>query len=410
MKSGLGNYWMYIDKENEKFLNWFFDNHYVWHCDDLPWQYWNKENGKPRRLTNHYIRAEFMFSEFGFFNEMIKELDTSYWHNLTNEDFSFYHRQRRYIVQSHIEDDFHNPTHHSFRVEGNLSIDFKTPQQIFLEGNRKQIVTHPGNTRFQSSVFLKKNLSNALIYVNKKYYHDEMFTQKMTPVTNVKDLIQYWKPLDFQGKSVLKEDCIYTFYFQHSKADLPNGTKYHKGTDSNVLKLWNCKLKDKEDDVRARRLLHTYNYIDYSVINGRDIAKTWNEKKLRIYTNSKDNVKLYFQIQRDKLIKFAREVMEHYKERPIPKLYYFGNLNKFDFEVVYVDEKPNNISELNDNKGFAIWIDKSILYDIEREIYEFLWFTHKDVKVSETEDGKLSVVNCKTTKDKKWTINKEFYS
>ena len=74
-----------------------------------------------------------------------------------------------------------------------------------------------------------------------------------------------------------------------------------------------------------------------------------------------------------------------------------------------VDKKPKDISELNDNKGFAIWIDKSILYDIEREIYEFLWFAHRDVKVSETEDGKLSVVNCKTTKDKKWIINKEIY-
>ena len=31
-------------------------------------------------------------------------------------------------------------------------------------------VCHPGNTRFQSSAFLQKNLDNVLIYVNKDYY------------------------------------------------------------------------------------------------------------------------------------------------------------------------------------------------------------------------------------------------
>ena len=75
-----------------------------------------------------------------------------------------------------------------------------------------------------------------------------------------------------------------------------------------------------------------------------------------------------------------------------------------------IDEKPKNISELNENKGFAIWIDKSILYNIKREIYEFTFFTRKDVKSAETKDGKISITNCRNTGDKKWEIHKEFYS
>lgn len=74
-----------------------------------------------------------------------------------------------------------------------------------------------------------------------------------------------------------------------------------------------------------------------------------------------------------------------------------------------VDKKPKNISDLNDNKGFAIWIDKSILYNIKREIYEFTFFTRKDIKSAATADGKLSITNCRNTGDKKWTIHKEFY-
>ena len=82
----------------------------------------------------------------------------------------------------------------------------------------------------------------------------------------------------------------------------------------------------------------------------------------------------------------------------------------FDFDVVVVEDKPNDISKLNENKGFAIWIDKSILKDINREIYEFVVFTRHDIKLSETEDGKISITNCKNIGDKKWIIHKEFYS
>ena len=83
-------------------------------------------------------------------------------------------------------------------------------------------------------------------------------------------------------------------------------------------------------------------------------------------------------------------------------------MDKFDFEVNVVDTKPKNISEINGNKGYAIWIDKDILQDIKRDIYEFIFFTRHDVKLSETKDGKISVVNCGCTFEKKWTIHDEF--
>ena len=71
-----------------------------------------------------------------------------------------------------------------------------------------------------------------------------------------------------------------------------------------------------------------------------------------------------------------------------------------------VDMKPDNISKLNDNKGFAVWIDKDILDSITRDIYEFLVFTRKDIKLAETFDGKISVVNCRNIGEKKWIIRR----
>ena len=61
-------------------------------------------------------------------------------------------------------------------------------------------------------------------------------------------------------------------------------------------------------------------------------------------------------------------------------------------------------------KDFAIWIDKSVINDIDRDIYEFTFFTRKDVKLAETEDGKISITNCRNTGDKRWKIHKNFYS
>ena len=93
----------------------------------------------------------------------------------------------------------------------------------------------------------------------------------------------------------------------------------------------------------------------------------------------------------------------------INELISFFDINKKNkYNKKYL-EIAKNISELNDNKGFAIWIDKSILNDINREIYEFTFFTRKDVKLAETEDGKISITNCRYKGSEKWNINKEFY-
>jgi len=195
---------MYTDDWNKKFLKKFFDTHYVWRTDSLPWKLFNKENGKSSPLTNKHVRVEYMFAECGFFNEMIKELDPNYLNSKKrNDDFSYYHRQRRYVVQSNIQDDFHNPTHHSFKTYENEVIDFDNPEKLFE--NKKQrlsMVTHPGHTRFESSCFLRKNLKNTLIYVHKDNFYEKMFSNKkeMEYITSVEELVKSWKPLPISFK------------------------------------------------------------------------------------------------------------------------------------------------------------------------------------------------------------------
>ena len=320
------------DKSNEKFVKYFFENHRVFFSNDFPWKLFNAENSKSQKDTNLHTRIEYLFSKNGFFNETYKERDLKYIEQERKKrlDYCFYHRQRRYITQELIDDNFHNPTHHSFITSANrenLSFDFLSP----------------------------------------KYFHME-------------------------------------------DRGFKNGTKYHKQTKCNILKLWELNDTSTIDKsihkIKGDNLLHSRWYIDEFFNSSKQIAEIMFEKKLTIYTDTKDDVGLHFNLIRKRLIRSAELLMKKRKDSN----FYFDKISKFTFDVVVVDKKPKNISELNGNKGFAIWIDKSVLNDINREIYEFTFFTRKDVKSAETEDGKISITNCRNTGNKKWKINKEFYS
>ena len=395
------------DKNNEKFVKYFFENHRVFFSNDFPWKLFNAENSKSQKDTNLHTRIEYLFSKNGFFNETYKERDLKYIEQERKKrlDYCFYHRQRRYITQELIDDNFHNPTHHSFIINDGNSIDFDNLR--FDDGF--QMITHPGHTRFQSSCFLKKNLNKCLIYVNKDEYYEGFFKQDLLEVKNIEEVYKYWKPLTPTNRENLSFDFLSPKYFHMEDRGFKNGTKYHKQTKCNILKLWelnDISTIDKSiHKIKGDNLLHSRWYIDEFFNSSEQIAEIMFEKKLTIYTDTKDDVSLYFNLIRNKLIRSAELLMKKREGNN----FYFDKINKFTFDVVVVDKKPNDISELNGNKGFAIWIDKSILYDIKREIYEFTFFTRKDVKSAETEDGKISITNCRNTGNKKWKINKEFY-
>ena len=400
---------MLIDKKNEKFINLFFKKHRLFFCDDFPWQFFNYENGAIDKNENTNVRADYLFSKCGFFRETLKERDINYINKERDKrlDYTYYHRQRRYIVQELIDDNFFNPTHHSFKPrEDNSVVNFYDIETF----DNAKLITHPGHTRFQSSCFLRKNLNKCFIYVNKEYYRDDLFTKQMKEIKNYSELFDYWKPLKNVKKENLRFDFISPKYDDPTKIDIKNGTKYHKQTECNVLKLWDyydaADIDKEKSIIRGQSILHSTKYIDYVFDSSEQIADTLFEKKLTIYTNSTDDVKLYFKLIRNKLVSSAKKIMEKKKHTQ----YFFDELKYYDFDVVVVDKKPKDISELNEKKGFAIWIDQSILYDIKREIYEFTFFTRKDIKSAETKDGKISITNCRNTGDKKWKIHKEFYS
>jgi hypothetical protein len=346
------------DKNNEQFIDYFFKNHKVFICDNLPWKLFNFENSKAQKENNYHTRIEYLFSENGFFNETYKEKNPKYiiQERQKHLDYCFFHRQ----------------------------------------------------TRFESSCFLRKNLDKAFLYVNKDEYFDGYFKQNFLEIKNIEEAYKYWKPSVKADRENLSFDFLSPKYFHMEERGFKNGTKYHKQTKCNILKLWELNdmstINKSIGKTKGDNLLHTQSYIDKFFDSSDEIADIMFEKKLTIYTNSEKDVKLHFNNIRNELINYAKELMKKRSNK-----YYFDNLKHFDFDIVVVDKKPSDISKLNENKGFAIWIDKNILFDIKREIYEFTFFTRKNIKLAETLDGKISVVNCRYTGNEKWNINKEFY-
>ena len=167
-------------------------------------------------------------------------------------------------------------------------------------------------------------------------------------------------------------------FLNGEKPGMKNGTKYHQNTGCNVLKLWDYRPSVGSQEFRNKHLLHTTAYVHESVDSGKEIATTWNKNKFTIYTNSKKNVEKHFKKKRKELINFAKNIMSASKNKPNPKKFYFNEttlMEKFWFEVIEIENKPDEdlISILNDNDGFAMWIDDSVLEKIDREIYEFMF-------------------------------------
>ncbi len=408
---------MHIAENNKEFIKKIFDEHKIFLCEDMHWSYLFGE-------TVDSVRYDFLFGEHGFFNYSLKELEENFLeldnfiHRGDNPNF---HGQKRYIIQDLMDNNIYNPTHTSFKPRTEEWIKNKWPDDrdfsdkkgslnlsLFDENESLKFLatTHPGHTRFVSAMILRKKLNKCLIYVNKKYYYENMFKGKLQEINSVEQLFPLWKPRDLEKEDIqhiceksneINDDLIeYDFLYM-------NDTKHHKETDCAVLKLWSMLLMIDMGGTGNLDLQHGTKYLQRICESSKDISEILFEKKLQVYTNSSTNLKSYFNNIRRGLIDAAKQYVHG-------KPYYFYNVDKFDFDVNIVDEKPKDISKLNDYKGFAIWIDKDILYDINREIYEFLVFTKFNIKLSETNDGKISVVNCRNIEsNNKWEIHEEFY-
>ena len=428
-----------IPNEELDFLNELWERQSFYHSDNVPYQWHNVDNGMIKKESTIHLRAQLMYSKHGFFAESLQERNTNtlrYQNIVHGPDQPHFHRQRRYLIQQYIDNDgnFNGPVHISVRPK--LNKNKSTPKELSNDYedvyDKFMIITHPGHTRLEAAAYLQSPMKNAIITINKEHDYGE-FLSRYKRIENPRELKNFWKKPTIKHLSRILEydeegnpknkllppisEIDYHMIFHlpnHPK--IPGETKYHSKTECFVLKLWcmypsylGIPLREVINTSRELNLIMASNYLYEVWESSKGITYRLFEKQLTIYTNSDDNVKEHLYEQRNKLKNEVRKLQQIFKRRnDIPNTYKLNADKPFTFDVVVVDEKPKNISELNENKGFAIWLDKSIISDFNREIYELLFFTRVDVKLAKTKDGKIEVINCGCSNKKEWIIPENY--
>ncbi len=436
---------MNIEQSEIDFLEGIFQDQKFYHSTNIPFTWHYVDNGLMDMNTNFHLRATMMYSNFGFFEETIRELSEHHldYNKVVNgPDQCFFHRQRRYMIQQYLDNDgeFAGPIHISVRPKkDNLTSDdlFSTDRQSIW--NDFTIISHPGHTRLETAGYLQSPIKNAIVTINKKYDYGEFLSQYKR-IENPKELEKFWKQptleylshvlgYDNEGNPATKllpptSELEYNMKFKFTHPSVPKGAKYHPPTECFALKLWGLypsylgiPLKEVlNKPTTILNFIKTANYLHEVWESSKDISKIIMEKKLCIYTNSDLDVNEYLLKHRRALWRYVVKLklkFDRLAKKTGDELnqddYVPNSVRRFEFDVVVVDKKPKNISELNGYKGFAIWIDKSRVTDIKREIYELLFFARHDVKKAKTSDEKIEVINCKPKASKEWIIPEEYF-
>ena len=261
-------------------------------------------------------------------------------------------------------------------------IDENIKNPIIVSYNEQRIQIHPGKSRFWCHDYLNLRPKKTLIHIRNEIFNEGMFDYKVVELKNIEEVLELFVPT----KDVNREDLI--FRFTPTEGEIIKRIDYevHDATNTPVLRPLD--ILDKNTNKSVYQDMDDYDKI-YSLINFND---TLNRKKICVYTNSR-NIKEYFL---------------NIEYESLRKKFFMSDEFKLDFDVVFVKERPNDISNLNGHKGFAFWIDKDVLETIKVHLYDFLVFTRYDVKESSTEDGKIKIVNCECKTNKTWTIHNEF--
>ncbi len=431
-----------IKQSQIDFIETIFQDQKFYHSTDIPFSWHYVDNGLMDMNTNLHLRASMMYSNFGFFMETIREATNEnhllYSNVVNGPDQCFFHRQRRYMIQQYLDNDgeFDGPIHISIKPrKDNLTNDDLFSADTNSIRKNFMIITHPGHTRLESAAYLQSPIKNAIVTIKKEYDYGE-FLAKFKRIQNPKDIKHFWKPptdkilfkklgFDESGNPSHKllppmSELEYNMIFKMNMPSVPRGNKYHDRTECIVLKLWRSgvsylglNLEELlKQPANSYTMTKSNNYLHEVWESSKDISKVVMEKNLCVYTNSDLDVKEYLLKHRRDLWRYVAKIKTIFNKKgnQEPSDDYVPNsVGRFEFDVVVVDKKPKDISELNDNKGFAIWIDKSRVTDIKREIYELLFFARHDIKKAKTSDEKIEVINCNTKETNEWIIPEEYF-
>jgi hypothetical protein len=280
------------------------------------------------------------------------------------------------------------------------------------------------NTAF----FLNSSLKNVLVYINKKHKIKFKPNSSLTKINSIEDLFKYYTPFTSDKE----------FYLDFSVPNVEGNLKYHKATETFVLKV-NRILKSLIDDKRSYNSIHPSDeYAFNTFCSFNNFCKVFfdNEIKVFVEKGTKDHFKGVFRKALNKLTAnnpnpTVHNNREHFSSIPIhpskiklkvkelgiysdlyksiteylqlpsnkPSEHFYQNHLESDYYVKNSKEISNfnfdTIVKENNYKGIVVVLKKESLNIINRRTFtELLLCFNPKASVTKNSEGSIVMINC----------------
>lgn len=392
------------------------------------------------------LRFQWVYDTFGFkttidnYNTFPKRVSEITYHG----DYLKTLRQRVNIIHELIECnlDTNLPVHISIGLRENSTdnvVDLNN-----LESNSKfSFVFHPGQTRAQGSAFLKDELKNILLYVNKKIKLEIKCSSGIEKIETPEQLLSSYRPAKNRIGYVPNAGLVYNFLLPNNQRNL----KYHKPNDCYILKCNSIYPINLLSGINATQSLHSsLDYIGKSFVSMNNYCKILYSNDLNVYTTSVEECKKLYTQGQNALLSIGLKTNDNYtlstfhaimkyshfskshNNNYTPSIFAGLNTDRSFFndklneqELEYLTTflpafetqektkhcainyviKPinsgyelNDLAKLNEYKGFCMYFNTTEVIKMTRDFDELLMCIPPTFSLIRTEDRNIAVINC----------------
>jgi|21_taG_2_1085346.scaffolds.fasta_scaffold00170_32 hypothetical protein len=292
---------------SKKILDTVFESTDVYHCNNFEPSWALTAYGRDYRLLLNGMRFEHLYSTNGFvssINQYCTE-PSRVMEFITYNDQPSTLRHRLNMIDTLISNDMKTnlPTHISIapKFQGE-EVDI---QDLFFNPTKYKMVVHPGFTRMNGAIFLNTPLRNVLIHINKS--HNVQFAKhpSLQKINSNEELFEFYKP--FTDNDSYRID----FFVPNKNPEIDKwtieGTKYHEGTKTPVLKCNKISIEPYSNE--AKDSVHPSDWYACSTFDTfNSYCNTLFSNKIKVYT-PQGSVHIIHNMLADNIIKFSTEYL-----------------------------------------------------------------------------------------------------
>lgn len=336
-----------VNKESKELIETVLKETSIFKIDEFPLAAAAHDVGTGWENSENYLRSRWLFDKFGFiedltsYNSFLRRLNEFFYYG----DYLHTLRQRLNIIHLMMDCNFdtNTPVHvsiapHDRNLKHKLKLDLHDKSSL----GPFSIIAHPGQTRFQASVFAKDKLKNVLIYINKKFLKDiDIQTRGLKEIKTVEELLESHTPIPPLNEEVLADlsHYEYDFIMPNSGAELP--AKYHVYNECYVLKAANVMAKTlspQEDKKHVMWQSHpSLSYMTKSFVYSDRYFRLLFNNKFNVYTDrDTEELGTKYRLLYHKILGESHNKVDYSEFAYVKGLIHFKELDHNNYDIDHI--------------------------------------------------------------------------